>query len=299
MEGCIAPSEVPGISPVERTTFGKIAEDLIYMDFCRQKFYSPGEVYADDNNPAAYLYFLKTHNPGLGLSSYAMALEYSTLGMKRPELLVHSLYEQAFYEIKPNSRAGKLAGMEKLGILSATYLYFKLPYTLGLAYKETEIVVASVAGQITVKLKAALKGPGLILYQLCLESSNALDYVTLAAILRYIIKKMNEQAGKGSFKPIDLKPAFAREGRLSALANTLGLIMVSGAAYVGWKYFWKAVAKKFAARGATAALLATADGPLPIGDLIAAGLAVWTIVDIIRLSDTLWAEAGLLASQQA
>ena len=160
MEGCIAPSEVPGISPVERTTFGKIAEDLIYMDFCKQKFYSPGEIYVDDNNPAAYLFFLKTHNPGLGLTSYAMALEYSSLGMKRPDLLVHSFYEQAFYEIKPNSISGKQAGIEKLGILSASYLYFKLPYKLGLTYKETEIVVASVAGQITVKLKEALKGPG-------------------------------------------------------------------------------------------------------------------------------------------
>jgi hypothetical protein len=299
MEGCIAPSEVPGVSPVERTNFGKIAEDLIYMDFCRQKFYSPGEVYVDDNNTAAYLYFLKMHNPQLGLTSFAMSLESSSLGMKRPDLLVHSLYEQAFYEIKPNSITGKQAGIQKLGILSATYVYFKLPYTLGLTYKDTEIVVASVAGQITVKLKAALKGPGLILYQLCLESSSVIDSIILAAILRYIIKKMNEQAGKGSFKPIDLKPAFAREGQLSALANTLGLVMVTGAAYVGWKYFWKAVAKRFAARGAAAALLAAADGPLPIGDLIAVGLAVWTIVDIIRLSDTLWTEAGRLANQQA
>jgi len=65
------------------------------------------------------------------------------------------------------------------------------------------------------------------------------------------------------------------------------------------KYFWKAVAIKFAARGATAALLAASDGPLPVGDLIAAGLAIWTIVDIIRLSDTLWAEAGRLAKQEA
>jgi len=51
------------------------------------------------------------------------------------------------------------------------------------------------------------------------------------------------------------------------------------------------VVKRFALRGALAATLAAVDGPLPVGDLIAVGLSIWTIVDIIRLSDQLWKDA--------
>lgn len=300
MEGCIAPSEVPGVFSNESSVFGKIAEDLIYMDFYAKHAYSPSEVYVDNNNEINYLYFLKRHNPAINLTAFAATLRIPPkIGMVRPDILIHSFAEKVFYEIKPNSADGRLDGITKVGTLSATYIHFNLPYKPGLSYRPGHIIVASVSGQLTVKLKAELMGPGLIVYKLCLDSDAVIDLVILAAILRYVIKKMNEQARGRSFRPIDLQPAFAREGELSALALTLGLVMATGAAVVGWKFFWKAAAKRFAARGATAALLAAADGPLPVGDLMAAGMALWTVIDIIRFSNELWAEAARLANQEA
>lgn len=49
---------------------------------------------------------------------------------------------------------------------------------------------------------------------------------------------------------------------------------------VPWRYFWRAVARRFALRGAIAATLTAADGPFPVGDLIAMGMAVATVIEI-------------------
>jgi hypothetical protein len=59
----------------------------------------------------------------------------------------------------------------------------------------------------------------------------------------------------------------------------------------GWRQFWRAVVRRFAIRGAAALALTAADGPLPIGDLIAVGLALWTIWEIIEIWDVLWQDA--------
>ncbi|WP_420456549.1 DUF4157 domain-containing protein [Rubrivirga sp.] len=67
-------------------------------------------------------------------------------------------------------------------------------------------------------------------------------------------------------------------------------------AKAGWGHFWKIVVAQFALRGGTAATIAAADGPIPAGDLIALGLAVWTVYDIVRLWDVLWELADQLAA---
>ena len=73
----------------------------------------------------------------------------------------------------------------------------------------------------------------------------------------------------------------------------------SGSSGASLRNFWKAVVARFAVRGATAAGLAAADGPLPVGDLIALGLTLWTVIDIIRYSDQLWRDADRIARQGA
>jgi hypothetical protein len=60
----------------------------------------------------------------------------------------------------------------------------------------------------------------------------------------------------------------------------------------GWREFWKVVAERFAVREGIAVALAVADGPLPIGDLIALGLEIWIIWDIVDLWGELWEEAN-------
>jgi hypothetical protein len=55
-----------------------------------------------------------------------------------------------------------------------------------------------------------------------------------------------------------------------------------------WRRFWQVVIQRFALRGAAAAGLSVADGPFPVGDLIALGIAIWTLWDLFRLWDELW-----------
>lgn len=59
----------------------------------------------------------------------------------------------------------------------------------------------------------------------------------------------------------------------------------------GWRQFWQVVVRRFALRGATAAGLAAVDGPLPVGDLIALGLTLWMIWELVEAWDTIWREA--------
>ncbi|BAZ31579.1 hypothetical protein NIES4074_40520 [Cylindrospermum sp. NIES-4074] len=55
-----------------------------------------------------------------------------------------------------------------------------------------------------------------------------------------------------------------------------------------WQRFWQLVGKRFGVRITTAGAAAIADGPLPIGDLISAGLALWMLWDLVGNWDTYW-----------
>jgi hypothetical protein len=161
---------------------------------------------------------------------------------------------------------------------------------LGVQFSPVKIKVASFAAQqLEVYFNAELKGPGLILYELC-ASGNVAEEVWIL-LMRYIIKKMNQQRKQRTFQPIDLGNALAREGQLSDLARILGVASAVGVASISWKFFWRAVVKRFALRGAVAELMLASLGPIGVGELITAGLLVWTLVDIVRLNDELWASA--------
>ena len=301
MQGCIAPSEIPGISSSEASVFGAIAEDLIYADFCTRYVRIANEVFRDDNNPAAYLYFLAVNNPHFTEDMQRDYFEraWAQKLAKVPDFLVHTANEKAFYEIKPDSVSGRNAGIHKVGKLQAVYPFYRLPYQPGREFAPRDHRVAYLGTALRVILKVRRTVPGLIVYKLCLESEGVLELATLALLLRYIVRAMNQQKGSGRFRPIDLAPAFRSNQELADLARTLGITFtVAAAGAVGWKYFWKAVAKRFAVRGAAAGTLAAADGPLPVGDLVAAGLAIWTVVDIVRLSDELWRDAAEIARQE-
>lgn len=302
MQGCLTPSEIPGLSTREASVFGSLAEDIIFADYCSQFGCRGDDVFKDDNNPAAYLYFLARHNPHF---TEAAQRDYfarvRAAKLKRiPDILVHKAGERAFYEIKPDSNSGRLDGMQKVGILQAVYPTFRLPYTGGVRFVPRDHRAARLGSVLRANLRVRRDVPGLILYKLCLESQDAIELATLIILLRYIVREMNKQRGSGRFRPVDLAPVFRDNQQLTDLARTLGLtLVVTATAAVGWRHFWKAVAARFAVRGAAAAVLAGADGPLPVGDLFAAGLAVWTVVDIIRLSDELWRDAADIARREA
>lgn len=305
MQGCIAPSEIPGIASSEASVFGQVAETLIFADFCTQYVGVSNQVFWDQNNPAAYLYFLASNNPQftqqLQRDFYARLRAESLMFV--PDILVHKPDEKAFYEIKPDSTSGMAAGVQKVGTLRAVYPFYQLPYVAGERYTPRDHNVANLGQVLRATLRVRRVAPGLIVYKLCLETDGELELATLAVLLAYIVRQMNQQRGSGRFRPIDLQPAFQNNQQLTDLARTLGLTFAAaataGVIAVGWRHFWKAVIARFALRGAVALGLAAVDGPLPIGDLVAVGLTIWTVVDIVRLSDELWRDAGQIAREEA
>ncbi|MFO0606354.1 MAG: DUF4157 domain-containing protein [Polyangiales bacterium] len=96
---------------------------------------------------------------------------------------------------------------------------------------------------------------------------------------------VQHRGGRGGRR--DGAPTLRRQPAAVPMAPPIG----AGAT---WGQFWRVVVRRFALRGAAAAGVAAADGPLPIGDLIALGLTIWMIWDLIRLWNELWREASTL-----
>lgn len=88
----------------------------------------------------------------------------------------------------------------------------------------------------------------------------------------------------------------ARRRQLAVATVATAVAVVAGRAL--WKHFWRVVAERFAVRLGVAVVLAAADGPLPFGELLDAGLAVVTIAQIAIEWDELWRKADLLAATQ-
>lgn len=86
---------------------------------------------------------------------------------------------------------------------------------------------------------------------------------------------------------------------LRVIEGGLARRVEQSAGRAGWRYFWRAVIRRFSLRAATAAALSLADGPLPIGDLIAIGLALWMIWEMVQLWEVLWEEAHRLERETA
>jgi hypothetical protein len=294
----MAPSEVPSISSQEASSFGNIAEDLIYADFMRKYMFQLSDIYIDGHNPGPYIMFLQSRNPQIVGFTEELRYSASFLGLKRPDILVHTALEKAYYEIKPDSADGWSKGQLKLGTIGALFIRLKLPYRRGTKYRGCDLVVGQYKDVIAIRLRARLVGDGLIVYKLCLESNVNLEPVVLAALFAFLVRKLNQTKGGRSFRPIDLETAFASEGQLAALAKALQFAAIGAVAAVSWRFFWKAVVKRFAVRGALALTLAGIDGPLPVGDLVAAGMSILMIIDVIRFHDELWADARRIASEE-
>lgn len=65
-----------------------------------------------------------------------------------------------------------------------------------------------------------------------------------------------------------------------------------------WRHFWRAVAQRFALRGAVALSLAAIDGPLPFGEIVDIGIGVATAIEIFVVWGDLWREADRIAAAE-
>lgn len=305
MPACYAPSEINGIGSHEASIFGQFAEDLIFSDFCKQFPPDSRSVFRDNYNYAAYMYFLAINNPHFTKEvqlDFARRVYVAGMG-KVPDFIVHQVMERAFYEVKPDSVYGLIAGQEKIDIIHMIYSEYGLPYKPSNSYRPHDHLVAYLGSMVQVKLKVRYAQIGLLVYKLCIETNGIVELSALLILLKFIIRMINQDRHRyqNGFRPIDLAPVFQSEKNLVDLAAKLGVLTAGSAIIIRakWKHFWQAVIKRFALRGAAALGLTAADGPLPVGDLIALGLTIWMIIDIISLYDVLWRDAERIAAQTA
>ena len=195
---CLAPSEF--LTPQAASLFGSVAERFIQADYLRHVgraafFPANPKDFADFSigfgNTALYVAFLKANNPRLSPSEL-LALSAASL-LKIPDLMTHDPGVRfEFYEIKPNSPDGRLAGMTKVALIDAMLTAFSLPYKPGLSYAPVKDVIlysGSVFGKtLEVRLHWERIAPGLLVYEICVDGTLVeLGLKVLLAVLAAII----------------------------------------------------------------------------------------------------------------
>jgi peptidoglycan hydrolase-like protein with peptidoglycan-binding domain len=155
---------------------GRYVEPKIAADFClRAGPCSPVDDFFDlVNSPAPYRTFLAGHNPTVPPDTIA-----AIAAGRRPDIISHrpgGIPE--WYEIKPLSPSGVVAGLAKGNDLKSTYATNGLPYVPGKTYQPRELIplgrfVTPEGEQLELLCEARRLLPGLIFYRLCLRG----DYV--------------------------------------------------------------------------------------------------------------------------
>ncbi|WP_188150833.1 hypothetical protein [Teredinibacter waterburyi] len=190
-----------------RPILGTFAERLIILDYCMQthcqQFREPitgGSDFFDDKRGSALLVsYLGFHNPQLTNEELETIRRMRQVkhGQKRPDILTHKENLTEFYEIKPDSKSGRDAGIRKIGRLVTFFEDFGLPYWKGDSYIPTpEIAIATVTIDgipVELFLRAKRIRDALITYQFCIRgdlreaSLRAGKKVRKLALLGFII----------------------------------------------------------------------------------------------------------------
>lgn len=196
---CIAPSQV--VSSTVASDFGRVAETIIsalYLkDNKRPGFFPlpPGLDFMDIGtgfgNTVLYIAYLKANHSKLSPSQLAKLSSDGLL--KIPDIA--SLQPPGggeFYEIKPNSDSGKLAGMEKVAFVDALYTSCGLPYVPGTKWKPDKRITVFDGKLLGIEVKVFfhffLLSPGLVVYEVCAEGkTRPLTSAELAAIIALVI----------------------------------------------------------------------------------------------------------------
>ncbi len=198
---CQAPEDIPGIPKQIEDTMGQsvdvLAEDKIFDHYARRRgtgtpqtihprrgsdgtqiFRDFPSVAGGPNNTKEFIKFLKSNNNQVDEINLALQMSLPGAGIKNPDWMTHrpSQSEFEFYEVKPNSTRGRAKGPEKILFLIAICGSQRppLPYVPGVLYfpDETETLWVETKGfaETEVSLHWFRKSPGLILYEVCIES---------------------------------------------------------------------------------------------------------------------------------
>jgi hypothetical protein len=212
-ERCIAPSEI--ITPEAASAFGAVAESIIDSDYLTQVGRTTvfpvstkdliDFTHGFGNTPLA-IAFLKANNPHLSVSQMAMLSAAGLL--KIADIITHDPpFRTEFYEIKPNSTDGVVAGRIKVASIGAMVAKFSLPYLPGTQYapdKKIKIYSGNPLGsRLEIFFHFLWIQPGLIVYEICAEGDlEELGLKVLVAIMAAAIVALLIAATGGAAAPV-------------------------------------------------------------------------------------------------
>jgi hypothetical protein len=193
-KGCVAPSFVVDFATA--SIFGTLAETLIETDYLATMGGTPfADVFLDNPlGPMSYIAFLASHHPSLDKLLLAAQISLSG-GVLVPDIL-DTRGALEFYDVKPDSPDGRIAGRGKLAAIDAFMAFNGLPYGRGASYTPTPSLPIPLAGPALVAAITAILGPsavtvlpmlaacglpvatlaprlaanGLLLYEVCVEA---------------------------------------------------------------------------------------------------------------------------------
>lgn len=196
---CIAPSEI--VSSKVASDFGRVAEAIIsaiyIKDAGRPGFFPipPGVDFMDIGvgfgNTALYIAYLKVNHPRLSPSQLAKLSSDGLL--KIPDIATFMPPAAGeFYEIKPNSGSGRIAGDEKVAFVHALFQSCGLAYVPGTKWKpdkRVNLFDGKLLGiEVRVSFHFFMLSPGLIVYEVCAEGkTRPLTSTEIAAIIMLVI----------------------------------------------------------------------------------------------------------------
>jgi Domain of unknown function (DUF4157) len=176
----------------QAAAFGIIAEKLIENDYVGKMGVIPHATVTFDNAFAGpidpeYAAFIVAHNPGL--PSWAVVF-LAAVSVRRPDILADSGPLKEYDEIKPNSLPSIADGWAKMVEIPAYMTRLGLPYRRGSAFTPTASIpfyATMLPGGIPFRLSLNVwrLAPGLILYELCIETDWA--KLALAAVVAALI----------------------------------------------------------------------------------------------------------------
>jgi len=190
------------LPPPLDSTFGMVAERIIggrFLDHLgrRAKGFFPASPTQEDfqdisvgpvTNVRLYTLYARFHNA----MSVRQLVVLSAAGLVAvPDLMTHEPSRSAtptraeFYEIKPNSPTGLIAGADKILKLSLLYSALPLPYLAGTRWTPDEKIMISSGSPLGVKLEVFFHfkrvAPALIVYEICVDGE--LEKIALAVLL--------------------------------------------------------------------------------------------------------------------
>ena len=196
---CFAPSEY--VERAVASRFGNWAEALVMQNYIKKTAALPGVTDFLDvqavlpgarpptplTNPKLMFDFLSAHNPGFLAKAALFHTEFMAGRTRVPDMLTHKPDRKDYYEVKPGSVTGVVAGNGKLAVLGRMMPKFSLSYVAGTHYAPGKPDDVDISGRIP-RIMNALAGriglrkitvtftfrrsgapAGLVLYWVCID----------------------------------------------------------------------------------------------------------------------------------